>query len=236
MEKYVIITGGGSGSRMNTSIPKQFLEINGTPILFYSILAFVNYDPSIKIILTLPELYIDYWKKLIKEKDFSHSHKIIAGGNTRFQSIFNALRLVPKEALIGIHDAVRPFVSKEVISQGFKDAEKFGSAIPVIESIDSVRFISNTENNRLNRSEIFLVQTPQIFNSTELLKSYATLEIADFTDDASVYETCFNTIHTYNGNRENIKITNSIDLEIAEVFTKQLANHSSFPQISAFKR
>jgi 2-C-methyl-D-erythritol 4-phosphate cytidylyltransferase len=221
LEKYVIITGGGSGSRMNASIPKQFLEINGTPILFYSILAFVKYDPSIKIVLTLPESYLEYWEKLITEKDFSHSHKIVTGGNTRFQSIFNALQLVPKDALIAIHDAVRPFVSKEVISKGFKDAEKYGSAIPVIEAIESVRFITNQENKRLNRSEIFLAQTPQIFNSTALLKSYSTPEIADFTDDASVYETCFNTIHTYSGNRENIKITNSIDLAIAEVFANQ---------------
>ena len=235
MNKYVIITGGGVGSRMQQALPKQFLEINGIPVLFYTITAFVAYQPDIKIILTLPPNYIQYWNELIQQKKFSVAHKVVAGGLTRFQSVKNGLALVPKNSLVAIHDAVRPFVSSEVIAKSFYEAEKTGNAIPVVSMVDSLRKINASENIPLNRPEIFAVQTPQTFLSTTLLEAYNTQESPLFTDDASVLEQCGISIHAIRGNTENIKITTPFDLMLAETFTKLLLHHSSFPQISAFE-
>lgn len=221
---------------MQQALPKQFLEINGIPVLFYTITAFIAYQPDINIILTLPENYIQYWNKLLQQKKFNVNHRIVTGGITRFQSVKNGLALVPKDSLVAIHDAVRPFVSSEVIAKSFYEAEKIGNAIPVVPMVDSLRKINTSENKPLNRAEIFAVQTPQTFLSTTLLEAYNTQESPLFTDDASVLEQNGTPIHTIRGNTENIKITSPSDLMLAEAFTKLLLHDSSFPQISAFER
>jgi 2-C-methyl-D-erythritol 4-phosphate cytidylyltransferase len=236
LNKYVIITGGGSGSRMQQALPKQFLEISGVPVLFYTITAFLAYQPDINIILTLPEKHIQYWNELVLQKHFKVNHRVIAGGTTRYQSVKNGLAFVPKDSLVAIHDAVRPFVSSEVIATSFSDAEKLGNAVPVIPIVDSLRMINRTENRPLNRDEVFAVQTPQTFLSTALIEAYNAPESPLFTDDASVLEQNGIPIHIINGNTENIKITRPSDLMLAETFVKHLVHHPSFPQISAFER
>lgn len=236
MEKYAIITGGGSGSRMQQSLPKQFLEIDGIPIIFYSIAAFTEYDPSINIIVTLPKDYFQYWNQLISKHQYNTPHQLVEGGDTRFQSIKNALAEIPINSLVAIHDAVRPFVSVEVIANSFCQAAQHGNAIPVIPLMDSIRKINETVNQILPRAEIFSVQTPQTFLSEQLLKAYQTKELNLFTDDASVYEHASYTVFPIDGNRENIKITTPIDLIVAEAFTQHLLHHPSFPQIAAFQR
>lgn len=236
MNKYVIITGGGSGSRMQQTLPKQFLEINGAPILFYTLTAFVAYQPHISIILTLPEEFMPYWNELVLQRHFTINHKVIAGGATRFQSVKNALALVPDGSLVAIHDAVRPFVSADVIAHSFCEAENQGSSIPIIPLVDSLRKITDTENHPINRAEIFAVQTPQTFKSSAIKQAYQVSENPQFTDDASVYEQSGTPIHIIAGNVENIKITNPFDLQLAEAFAKSLLHHPSFPQIGAFNR
>lgn len=236
LEKYVIITGGGSGSRMQQTLPKQFLEIGGIPIIFYSIAAFSAYNLSINIIVTLPKDYFGYWSQLIEKHQFFTPHQLIEGGDTRFQSIKNALTKIPENALVAIHDAVRPFVSTEVIANSFYQASLHNNAIPVVSMMDSVRKINETENHILPRAEIFSVQTPQTFLSNQLLKAYQAEELILFTDDASVYEHALYAVFPIEGNRENIKITTPIDLMIAETFIQELLNHPSFPQIASFKR
>jgi 2-C-methyl-D-erythritol 4-phosphate cytidylyltransferase len=221
---------------MNSSIPKQFLEVCGTPILFYSIMAFIKYNPAIKVIITLPKPYIDYWKNLITTHKLDVDHILVAGGETRFQSVKNALHYVPENKIVAIHDAVRPFVSLETITNAFNEAMDFHNAIPVVGSIDSVRQITQYQNTAMNRSEVFLVQTPQVFHSSELLQAYSAQEETVFTDDASVYEACFNKIHTIAGNKENSKITTSIDLLMAETMVLSLTDHPSFPHITFFNR
>lgn len=220
---------------MNASLPKQFLEINGIPIFFYTISAFLCYDPSIHIIVTLPETHIDFWSQLIDKHRFNFPHTLVCGGETRFQSIKNALKQIPDNSLVAIHDAVRPFLSKEVIHQGFKLAEAKKSAIPVMEATDSIRRITPNENRALNRSEIYLVQTPQVFNSARIIEAYSVHEQPSFTDDASVYESKYDHIDTFSGNRENIKITTPFDLIFADLILKSLTNNPSFPQIGSFK-
>lgn len=236
MKKQVIITGGGSGSRMETDIPKQFLEIDGIPILFYSMAAFALFDPNISIILTLPENSIPYWKELVSKHNFNLKHQVIKGGATRFQSVKNGLSLVSENTIVAIHDAVRPFVSAEVIAKSFSQAETLGAVIPIVPVVDSIRKINAHENQILNRSEIFAVQTPQVFQGNVIKSAYLVDENLLFTDDASVYEHSFDSVSTIEGNRENIKITSPIDLAIAESFAKLLSNEPSFPQIGFFKR
>jgi len=236
LEKFVIITGGGSGSRMQRELPKQFLEVDGTPILFLSIAAFLCYNSNINLIITLPETYFDLWSKLLIKHQFNPKHTLVKGGNTRFQSIKNALAYIPENSVVAIHDAVRPFVSAEVIATAFCQAESSGSAIPIMPMNDSIRKINDKINCILPRQEIFTVQTPQVFLSSQLLRAYQVEELNSFTDDASVYENAAFSITPINGNNENIKITNPIDLVIAEAFSHQLMHHPSFPQIAWFKR
>ena len=236
MEKFVIITGGGSGSRMQHELPKQFLEVDGTPIIFLSIAAFTQYNPNIHLIITLPKSYFDYWHALLLKHQFNPIHTLVEGGFTRFQSIKNALTFVPKKSLVAIHDAVRPFVSAEVIANAFCQAAMDGSAIPVIPVQDSIRKINTNENIILSREEIYSVQTPQVFWSSKLIDAYQVEELHSFTDDASVYENSKKSITSIEGNRENIKITTPIDLVIANAFSNQLIHHPSFPQITWFKR
>jgi 2-C-methyl-D-erythritol 4-phosphate cytidylyltransferase len=221
---------------MQREIPKQFLEICGVPVLFYTMEAFIAYQPDIKIILTLPLEHIPYWDKLVQQKNFMVNHAIVAGGSTRFQSVKNGLSMVAKDSLVAIHDAVRPFVSAEVIARSFAMAEKIGNAIPVIPVVDSLRLICGNSNRSINRAEIFAVQTPQTFASTPLIEAYNTPESSNFTDDASVLEHSGFTIHTMEGNVENLKITRPTDLLVAETYAASLLHNPSFPQIGAFER
>ncbi len=236
MEKQVIITGGGSGQRMQTEIPKQFLEVNGVPILFFTIAAFELFSPKIPIILTLPKNSIPHWLKLIEIHNFNIKHKVVEGGDTRFKSVQNALEQISNDCLVSIHDAVRPFVSHEVISNTFIKANNFGSAIPIVSVVDSIRKINKNTNRILNRDEIFGVQTPQVFQSKDIKAAYNHKFNKKFTDDASVYECFFKPVTTVYGNKENIKITTPLDLLFAETIVKSLSNNPSFPQIAFFKR
>ncbi|MDL2289879.1 2-C-methyl-D-erythritol 4-phosphate cytidylyltransferase [Paludibacteraceae bacterium OttesenSCG-928-F17] len=216
MKKTVIIVAGGQGSRMNSDIPKQFIEIKGQPVLMHTIERFSAYDNDISIILVLPENQIDYWEKLCKGKDFSIPHQITKGGETRFHSVKNGLILAENTDLIAVHDGVRPFVSIETIARCFDVAEKQQAVIPVVDSVDSLRKVTGSGNEACNRSQYKLVQTPQIFNAELLQKAYEQEYDAVFTDDASVVEKLGYSIHLVEGNRENIKITTAFDLKLAE--------------------
>lgn len=213
----VIIVAGGSGQRMGSNIPKQFLNIKGRPILMYTIERFFNYNPKIKIVVVLPENQIDYWKELCTKHSFSIEHKIIKGGATRFGSVQNGLSEITNCELIAIHDGVRPLVSKETIQRCFDDAAKYGNAIPVVPATESIRIADNDGTNKaIDRAMVKLVQTPQIFNKEILSKSHTQTYRPIFTDDASVAEFAGYKMHLTDGNRENIKITTPDDLLYAE--------------------
>jgi 2-C-methyl-D-erythritol 4-phosphate cytidylyltransferase len=218
-----IIVAGGSGNRFKSNIPKQFLELSGKPVLMRTIEVFFNYDPSMQIILVLPELHTDYWKSLCKKHKFIIKHKIVWGGNTRFHSVKNALDpLKPSSDLVAIHDGVRPLVSKETIKRCFSKAKQTGNAIPGIPPHDSVRQITENTNHIIDRSLLQLIQTPQVFRIDKLKQAYEQDYREIFTDDASVLEMNGEKINLVQGNRENIKITNKIDLIIAETLMNKL--------------
>ena len=215
MLKYAIIVAGGKGERIGTELPKQFLEINGKPILMHTIDKFRNTYQDIEIILALPENQIDFWEELCVLHHFPFSPKrVVKGGKTRFHSVQNALKQVTQKSIVGVHDGVRPLVGKETITNCYTVAEKLGNAIPVIDIVDSLRYVSKQEgtNKAVTRSCYKSVQTPQCFTSELILKAYEQEFDASFTDDASVVEKLGETINLVDGNEENIKVTTQKDL------------------------
>lgn len=214
--KAAIIVAGGRGERVNTIIPKQFIEIKGRPVLMYTLEIFHQYDANIQIVLVLPEAHFEFWNSLCKKHAFTLDHKCVAGGNTRFESVKNGLNSVDSSALIAVHDGVRPLVSIKTITRCFEEAEKYKAVVPVVELVESIREISDNNSKALNRNAYRLVQTPQVFDA-ELLKNAYKQDFSDlFTDDASVVEQYGVKIHLVEGNRENIKITTALDFHLAE--------------------
>jgi len=216
MNKTAIIVAGGKGERMNADIPKQFLEIKGKPILIHTLEAFMNFDASLQLILVLPAAQFEFWKTLCKKHALNIPHQIVAGGQTRFQSVKNGLDAVKVPAIVAIHDGVRPLVSKETISRCFDAAAKFGAAIPTMDAIESIRFVDANGSKSVDRNAYKMVQTPQVFDAELLKKAYEQEFSVLFTDDASVVEAMGATVHLVDGNRENIKITTEFDLIVAE--------------------
>jgi len=216
MNLYALIVAGGSGKRMGTEIPKQFLELAGKPVLMRTIERFSTFDPSIRIILIIPEDQPGYWEELKKKYSFSVPHMVVAGGPARFDSVKNGLEMIDEKGLVAIHDGVRPLVSTDTIKRCFEAAQKFGNAVPVICPADSVRMITEQGNMPVNRQYLRIIQTPQVFDSRLIKKAYLQEYSPDFTDDATILEKTGETIHLVEGNRENLKITNPGDIEIAE--------------------
>lgn len=215
MEKYVIIVAGGSGKRMGGELPKQFLLVAGKPILMHTVEAFTRTSDDFKFILVLPEEHFTTWNELVEKYHFTTSVELVAGGKERFFSVKNALAHVPTGALVAVHDGVRPFVSKETILEAFEVAEKNGAAVPVIDEVDSLRRVAGTDSEAVNRSDYKRVQTPQVFQSSILIKAYNQEFSPFFTDDASVVESISEKIVLTNGNVENIKLTTPHELLLA---------------------
>lgn len=220
-KKYVIIVSGGTGSRMNSATPKQFLELNKVPLLMHTIRAFNASD--IHIVLVQNDTHAGIWASLCTKHQFDVPHSLVSGGKTRFHSVQNGLRfIVENEAdlgsvLIAVHDGARPFVSKKIIEHSFQEVIDKKAVVPAIESRDSLRIISDGGINKaLKREKVRLVQTPQTFFANILYDAYASDYNAEFTDDASVVEKSGYPIHLIEGDIRNIKITYPIDIAIAE--------------------
>ncbi|HEU4717854.1 MAG TPA: 2-C-methyl-D-erythritol 4-phosphate cytidylyltransferase [Bacteroidia bacterium] len=222
LKRYVIIVAAGKGSRMQAPVPKQFLRLAGKPVLLHSILAFHQFDPMAKIILVLPGDQLQQWEKLVKEFDVLIPCEITGGGDTRFESVKNGLALIPENenAIVAIHDAVRPLVAQKTISASFKAAERYGNAVPAIPLNDSIRQIESSRSVAVDRSKYCLIQTPQCFEVGLLKKAYAQEYKFTFTDDAGVIEALGEQIHLVDGNPDNFKLTTPTDLVLAEAILK----------------
>ena len=219
LKNYAIIVAGGLGSRMQSSIPKQFLLLNGKPVLMHTLSAFYNSDSQPQIILVLPSASKIYWEQLCKEHNFTIPHFVINGGETRFHSVKNGLESIKnlENAIIAVHDAVRPITSKQIIDQSFNYAAENGNGVAAVKSRDSIRQLRNGTSTHLVRDEIYLIQTPQTFKAEQLLKAYNQEFHSNFTDDASVVEQAGFKIHLIEGSYSNIKITFPEDIAIAEL-------------------
>ncbi len=218
MKKAVIIVAAGAGRRMNTNIPKQFIRIANKTILQHTLEKFYSYDNTIKILIVLSEDYIDYWKQICMEDKINIKHDIVKGGAERFFSVQNALNKLDNTDLVAIHDAVRPFVNLQTIATTFSVAQQNNSAIPYIDTIDSLRIIEDNSSKPIDRQKIKIIQTPQVFNCEMIKQAYNQKYNPYFTDDASVFEEAGNIISLCNGNRNNIKITSQEDLIFAEFY------------------
>ena len=221
MKKIAIIVAGGSGQRMNSTIPKQFLLLQGKPVLYHTLAAFQKADPKTELIVVLPAEQFDYWKSILRELP-EIPHRLVEGGESRFQSSKNAIVTLQGEGIVAIHDGVRPIIEPELISASFQEAASKGNAVLAVASKDSVRFYS-TENagfEHLNRESIRLIQTPQIFTLKDLKTAFKQDYSPDFTDDARVVESIGVKINLVEGSYRNIKITTPEDLDLAEVLLK----------------
>lgn len=222
MKKYVIIVAGGKGLRMGGEIPKQFLPLNGKPILMHTIEAFFRYDSAIHCIVVLPIDQQAYWQELCQKKAFIFSHEVVDGGNTRFQSVKNGLERVVGTGLVAIHDGVRPFVAQQVIARCFDTACTKRAVIPVIKPVDTLRrMVVGDLSETVSREEYRIVQTPQVFDIDLLKQAYDQPHKPFFTDDASVVEASGNPVFLVEGNRENIKLTTPFDLKVAEILASE---------------
>lgn len=226
MNRYVIIVAGGKGLRMGGELPKQFIPIEGRPVLMRTLDAFYQFDAHIHIILVLPRDHQAYWGDLCRQYAFDVPHRIADGGATRFHSVQSGLQLVDAdEALVAVHDGVRPFVSHEVIDRCFQAADTYGAVVPVIPVVETVRQLVGEDCARelahltsitVPRDAYRLVQTPQTFRASLLRRAYQQPYCDAFTDDASVVEALGEEVCLVEGNRENIKLTTPFDLTVAK--------------------
>lgn len=228
MKKYAVIVAGGSGTRMGTDMPKQFLELCGRPILWYTLNTFLSAYEDMPVVLVAPEHHRETTRALVATTAFPDRVRVVAGGATRFESVRKGLAVVGganadgtlavkgEESVIFVHDGVRCLVSRELIHRCYAAALEYGSAIPVVDSKDSVRLITPGGNEAVDRHRVKLVQTPQTFLSSILLPAYGVKFRESFTDEASVVEAAGHPIHLVEGEIDNIKITVPGDLTIAE--------------------
>jgi 2-C-methyl-D-erythritol 4-phosphate cytidylyltransferase len=220
--KWVVITAGGSGLRMGTHTPKQFLEIGDKPILSHTIHSFQRALPEINIVLVLPSDKITYWENQNKAFKVLEKCQIITGGKTRFESVKNGLNAISdRNSLIAVHDGVRPLISSKLIQRVFEGAANNGNAIPVIPIQESLRKMKGTTSKIVDRESYKIVQTPQCFQAQQLLSSFEADYDESFTDEASVVEKAGHEIHLVEGEPMNIKITTPFDLENAAKFIKE---------------
>ncbi len=203
---------------MGASIQKQFLPLAGSPVLMHCMKAFLSYAPDIAFVLVIPEEAFATWKALCETHHFQVSHQLAISGPTRFHSVKNGLRFIPPDALVAIHDGVRPLVSLDTISRAFHFASQFGNAIPVVAPADSVRMVENAMSTPLSRNSVRMVQTPQCFRADLIKKAYNRNFEERFTDDATVLEADGHRLYLIEGNKENIKITTPSDLVYAEAY------------------
>ncbi len=211
-----VIVAGGQGLRMQNAIPKQFLPLNGKPILYYSISAFLEAIPGIRIVLVLPQSHFSYANSVLQHFSSGIDITIVAGGSSRFESVKNGLSGTTETDIIFVHDGVRPLISTTLIQDCYTAASEFGSAIPVVPVTDSIRQVTEPEGSKLvDRESLRAVQTPQTFKGAVLLPAFDQPYQLSFTDEASVVEQYGVQVHLVAGEKSNLKITTPEDILFA---------------------
>ena len=226
MKRYIIVVAGGKGLRMGGDMPKQFMLLNGKPLVMATIENLCAMDVTLRIVLVLPKDQMQLWDELCEQYNFTIPVKVVAGGTTRFHSVQNGLAAIEDsdEALVGVHDGVRPFLAMKVYDELFREAAINGAVVPVVAVYDSMRrFIGGQgATEPVPRDRYRLVQTPQVFKLSLLRRAYEQLYMENFTDDASVVENLGEPVQIVDGNRENIKITTPYDFVVAKAIVECL--------------
>ena len=237
--EYALIVAGGKGTRIKSKVPKQFLELNGKPVLLHTLEAFYRYSEKINIILVLPEDDFHTWKSICEKYKFTKNIILQKGGESRFQSVKNGLAKIEGDGLVAIHDGVRPLVSEDIIGASFRLAAVHQSAVAAVRLKESIRMTDQAclpegssarrqDNTKaVDRSRFRLIQTPQTFQVQLIKKAYEMKEDPSLTDDASVAERSGHIISLFEGSYENIKITTSEDLIVAEALLNSKASKRS---------
>ncbi len=222
-KRYLVVTAGGSGTRMGSELPKQFLPLGGKAVLQRTIERFVDACPDIRVITVLPEAHVPWWRRYCQEKGFNCPQRLVKGGFTRFHSVKNALAYVPDGAVVAVHDGVRPLVSVPLLKEMFDRMETARALIPVVPSVDTLTVLDKAPDGEwtdtgetVDRSRIYGAQTPQIFLSEDLKAAYAQGYDLSFTDDASVARRYGIPLSYIAGERTNLKLTTPEDLRLAE--------------------
>ncbi len=224
MKKTAIIVAGGTGQRMGTTLPKQFLAIEGKSILLHTIGQFATAFADINFIIVLPADYIQDGKALITSSGLSQSFQFVAGGDTRFQSVKNGLAQADPASVVFVHDAVRCLLTPDLIQRCYQQAVKKGSAIPAVSSTDTIRILEGNQHHVVDRANVMMIQTPQTFNAALLKKAFEQAYQPSFTDEANVLEASGKEVYLIEGEYENIKITRPLDLAIAEYILAKRAS------------
>lgn len=225
MKKTAIIVAGGTGQRMGTVVPKQFLAVEGKPILLHTIDQFVAAFSDINFVIVLPAGYIQEGQDLIASSGLIQQFQFVAGGETRFQSVKNGLAQVDQDAIVFVHDAVRCLLTPALIQRCYQQAIEKGSAIPAVSSTDTIRLIEGTSHHVVDRENVMMIQTPQTFKAALLINAFEQAYQPSFTDEANVVEASGITVYLVDGEFENIKITRPLDLAIAKyILAKRFSN------------
>ena len=219
LPRSVILVAGGTGTRMNSPVPKQFLKLCNKPVIVHTIEAFLQFDREIRIILVLPKEHIQLWEEMSRHYFPGIPMSLRIGGATRFQSVKSGLDAV-QEGLVAIHDAVRPLVPLRVIRDTFESAERDGSGVAMTPVRESIRKKTGGATRAEDRLLFFSVQTPQTFRVELIKKAFEQEELPSFTDDASVYEAAGMQVTAVPGDHCNIKITTPEDLVVAGALLK----------------
>ncbi|GAB1444899.1 MAG: 2-C-methyl-D-erythritol 4-phosphate cytidylyltransferase [Cyclobacteriaceae bacterium] len=222
-KEYALIVAGGKGTRIKSKLPKQFLELNGKPILLHTVEAFIRYSKNIPIILVLPEDDFPIWRSICARFHFDRPILLQMGGETRFQSVKRGLDLINGDGLVAIHDGVRPLVSEDIIAASFHLAAVHKTAVAAVRLKESIRMTDIDATKAMDRSRFRLIQTPQTFDVNLIKQAYKIKEDLSLTDDASVAEKSGHSISLFEGSYRNIKITTEEDLIVAEALL-----HSKF--------
>lgn len=226
MKISAVILAGGKGKRMKADVSKQFIMLKGKPILYYTLVKFIENTKIDNIVVVLPQNEIEYCKKNIIEKYKLKIDYIVSGGAERQDSVYNGLKVLKDTDIVLIHDGARPFVSDKIIEEGIENAIKFGGAAPGVMPKDTIKIKDNKSFSKetLDRSTLVAIQTPQVFNFTEIKKCHEKVkhDNIDVTDDTMVYEMFGNKVYLYDGDYENIKITTPEDLLLGERILSQI--------------
>lgn len=226
MDKYAVIVAGGKGLRMGNAVPKQFLPLAGKPILYYTIKAFADAYDDMKIVLVLPQDQLSYAQMVLQAFPDRIDLEIVTGGETRFHSVQNGLKAVSNDAVVFVHDGVRPMVSPELVRACYEQAVEKGSAIPAVAVSDSMRMVDGETSRAVNREQMRSIQTPQTFRADILLPAFKQEYNEGFTDEATVVEAFGKPVYLIAGEKSNIKLTTPEDMMVAEAMLSEKEGHA----------
>lgn len=217
-----IILAGGKGKRMGYPISKQFIELKGKPIIYYTIKKFSENKNIDNIIIVLPPDEVEYFKENILKKYSLNVTKIVEGGSERQDSVYNGLKSIENTDtdIVLIHDGARPFISNKIIDDGIKYADIYGACAPGVMPKDTIK-VKNKSNFSIgtpNRTNLVSIQTPQVFKFNQILECHKKIKISKevVTDDTMVVEKYGYNVYLYDGEYTNIKITTPEDLILGE--------------------